>query len=162
MKKETIENKLNELLGLTEVVEEIKKVKRVSQGNIREISEDEIQEFRELQGITYFLQAPALFQSKVCKHCGAAFLVSRLYVAYCSWTCINKSIEDLMGCEWSRKDQDYEVIVAQVYEGNEPLWIRNLPKLKLALQKVTYSLESLIDSVPSTDENGTPSLLVRL
>lgn len=147
MKKETYANKLAALLGLTEVHQEVKQKKEARQGKIQGISEEEIQEFREFQGITYFLQAPALFQAKVCKHCGEHFLVSRLYVAYCSYTCIRKSLNEL-GLEW-RKGRDIETLINESYEGNEPIWIRDLPKLRAAL-------ETLVDAESSSPETLPP------
>lgn len=138
-KKDTYANKLAALLGLQEVKQETDKQKAARKGNTQGISEDEIQTFREAQGIIYFLQAPSLFQHKVCKHCGSDFLVSRLYVAYCSYTCIKKSLNE-QGLDW-RKGSDLEALAQdkQVYEGNEPIWIRNLPQLRLALEKLNSS-----------------------
>lgn len=135
-KKETYADKLARLLGLEAVKEETDKQKAARKGNTQGISEDEIQNFREAQGIIYFLQAPSLFQHKVCKHCGSDFLVSRLYVAYCSYTCIKKSLNE-QGLDW-RKGRDIEALAQdkQVYEGNEPIWIRNLPQLQSALRKL--------------------------
>ena len=141
MKQETRANKLNELLGITTKVEE---VKVRSTGKIVEISEEEIQNFRAAQGLIYFLKAPALFQAKACKHCGERYLVSRLYVAYCSYTCIRKSLSE-QGLEW-RKGHDLEqlAIDPQVYDGNEPLWIRD--PLLGQLEKIFYEVKALKDS----------------
>lgn len=150
-KKETYAQKLARLLGLEEVKESVEKEKAARKGNTQGISEDEIQSFRQAQGIIYYLQAPALFQHKVCKHCGADFLVSRLYVAYCSYTCINKSMEEAYGVSWKHKD-DIETAINQVYEGNEPLWIKNLPQLRSALEKL----------VNSTTESPSPSTSTHL
>lgn len=146
MKKATYENKLAELLGLTEVKQQIDEKKQARQGKIQGISEDEIQEFRVFQGITYFLQAPELFSYKVCKHCGEGYLVSRLYVAFCSYTCIRKSLNEL-GLEW-RKGNDIEVLIQESYDGQEPIWIRNLPKLKAALEYLTGAESSLTPPSP--------------
>lgn len=137
MKDETMQAKLMALLagGDTEKhekLEETKKQVNARKGKIHEISEDEIQTFREAQGITYFLRAPALFSRKTCKHCGESFLVSRLYVAYCSYTCIRKSLEE-DGFEW-RKGYDLDTIIKDVYDGNEPIWIRNVNNLQRCLQ----------------------------
>lgn len=122
MKESTRLNKLNELLGLTKKAEE---VKIRSTGKVVGITEEEIQEFREIQGLIYFLQAPALFTAKICPHCGEQFFVSRKYVAYCSYTCIQKSLAE-QGIQW-KKGQDLEALILdpQVYDGNEPLWIRS-------------------------------------
>lgn len=127
MKKETYQDKLNKLLGITDVANEIKAKQERKRGKIQGITEDEIQEFRSMQGIIYFLQAPELFTPKVCPHCGENFLVSRLYVKYCSYTCIRKSLNE-QGFEW-RKSHDIELLIKETYEGNEPLWIKNLPNL---------------------------------
>lgn len=138
----TAENKLNALLGLTEKVQE---VKTRSTGRIVGVTEKEIQEFREAQGLIYFLQAPALFTPKTCGHCGEAFLVSRKYVAYCSYTCIQKSLEE-KGVGW-RKGRDLEALAQdpQVYDGNEPLWIRS-HSLKRAHEILTSLLEKDSDT----------------
>lgn len=143
MKKETYLEKLNKLLGLEAKVEEIKVQNEAKKGKFVGVTEDEIQAFREAQGVIYFLQAPALFQSKVCKHCTHPFLVSRLYVAYCSYTCIRASLKE-MGFEWDKgKDieADHERMLEyindkEIYNGQEPIWVRNLSTLKAALQKL--------------------------
>lgn len=139
MKKDTYAKKLAELLGIEDVKQKVDEKKKQRQGIIEGITEEEIQGFREAQGIIYFLQAPALFQFKICKECGADFLVSRLYVAYCSYTCIKLNLNK-MGFEW-RKGNDIETLVAdpQTYNGNEPIWIRNLENLKAALEYLTSS-----------------------
>lgn len=143
VKKETYAAKLAALLGIEEKHEEYKAQEKIRKGNLTEVPEDKIQDFRQAQGITYFLQAPALFQPRVCKHCGASYLVSRMYVAYCSYTCIKASLNN-MGLEWRRGD-DIEALVESVYEGQEPIWIRNIEQLKLALERLTdlASKESL-------------------
>ncbi len=141
MKKETYAEKLNRMLGITAEVEVVKEKEKSRKGNIEGITEDEIQSFRAAQGILYFLQAPELFQAKVCPHCKASFLVSRLYVGYCSYTCIRKSLNE-QGFEW-RKGQDIESVINDVYEGNEPLWIKNLPLLKSKIdQAITLSQQA--------------------
>lgn len=136
MRKETIQNKLADLLGLTEFKVPIdKKGKpKVTHNAPVGVTEDEIQNFRAAQGIVYFLQAPELFSGKVCPHCGETFLVSRKYVAFCSYTCIEKDLES-KGIKWSRKG-DIESLVKEVYEGNEPLWIKNLDALQSILTSV--------------------------
>lgn len=140
MKKETTLDKLNAILGLTKQAEEVK-VK--ASGKTLGISEHEIQTWREIQGIIYYLHAPHLFQPKICKNCGTRFVVSRLYVAFCSYLCIKESLRK-MGIEWSRDREDYEILVtSNVYEGNEPIWIResNLLKLKGMLDEL-FKLET--------------------
>jgi hypothetical protein len=139
VRKETIQNKLAELLGLTEFVVEVdKKGKPKPKTNAPiGVSEDEIQNFRAAQGLTYFLQAPELFSAKTCPHCGEGFLVSRKYVAFCSYTCIEKDLE-AKGIKWSRKG-DIDSLIKDVYEGNEPIWIKNLE----ALQEVISSVVQL-------------------
>lgn len=142
MKKETTAKKLAALLGLTEVHEKVEEKKKQRQGIIEGITEEEIQNFREAQGIIYFLQAPALFQYKVCKECGADFFVSRLYVAFCSYSCIRNNLNK-MGFEW-KKGHDIEALIAdpEVYKGNEPVWITQLPSLRKALETITTLQES--------------------
>ena len=148
MKKETYANKLAELLGISEEKEKYEKQHAVRQGNLAEITEEQIQTFREAQGITYFLRAPALFQYKECKHCGAHYLVSRLYVAYCSYTCISKSMEEL-GITWSRKG-NIDALIHEVYDDQEPIWIRNIEQLESALEKLISSRESLSQSTTTS------------
>lgn len=139
MKVETKQERLNRLLGISEKVQELA---TRSTGKIFGITEDEIQEFREVQGLYYFLQAPALFTPKVCKHCGEPFLVSRKYVAFCSYTCIQKSLAE-QGIQW-RKGQDLEALAQdpQVYQGNEPLWIRRSKLLKIREMVLSMDLDS--------------------
>ena len=154
MKKRTkkpsaAEERLNKLLGLTAKAEE---VVSHSTGNFYGVTEDELQTFREAQGIIYFLQAPALFTPKVCKHCGANYLVSRMFVAFCSYTCIRKDLE-ARGFRWD-KGADIETVIMdpQVYDGNEPIWIRE-PQLLRALEVLKNLLETpkpLDEPTPST------------
>lgn len=166
MKNETMEAKLNAMLAKlnphkAEALVETKIKTEQRNGNIVGVTEDEIQDFRAAQGLVYFLQAPELFQAKVCKHCGAGYLVSRLYVAFCSYTCIRISLEE-QGFSW-RKGQDIEALIPDVYEGNEPIWVRNLPTLRIALEKLTSvgSPSSPVDTslpVKSTSSETTGSL----
>lgn len=140
MKKSTVENKLNELFGLTE---KAATVKVQATGRVVGVTEREIQNFREAQGLIYYLHAPALFTPKTCPHCGEKFMVSRKYVAYCSYTCIRMSLRE-QGIEW-KKDKDIEGLVnSDVYDGNEPIWIRqsNLTALKEALSTLLTHLEN--------------------
>lgn len=142
MRKETIQNKLADLLGLTEFKVEPPKKGAKSKPKTNSnapvgVSEEEIQNFRAAQGITYFLQAPELFTPKTCPHCGEGFLVSRKYVAFCSYTCIQKDLE-AKGINWSRSG-NIESLVKDVYEGNEPIWIKNLDALQEVLSRAMPS-----------------------
>lgn len=130
MKKETYEAKLAALLGLTPKLEEHKATKN----KVIAVTEDEIGKSREAQALLYFLQAPDLFQAKICPHCGEGFLVSRRFVKCCSYTCIAKELETV-GIKWSRLQEDgtfdiSEEFIKSVYEGNEPLWVRNLDVIR--------------------------------
>ena len=150
MKRETYANKLNELLGIAEKVEE-KKTR--STGKVVGITEEEIQESREAQGLMYFLAAPELFTSKICPHCKEPFVVSRKYVAYCSYTCIRASLAE-QGIKW-RKGEDLEALAndPQVFNGNEPIWVRkkSLEKLKVILENLSENLEGM--ELKSTSKN---------
>lgn len=145
MKRETQLDKLNALLGLTEKVEEVK-VKTT--GNVVGITEDSIQTWREIQGLIYFLQAPALFTPKVCKNCGTRFVVSRLYVAFCSYDCITESLRE-QGIEWV-KGSDLETLALdpQVYNGNEPLWVR---------QPILSRLREMLDELQKMETRSSPT-----
>lgn len=98
------------------------------------IEESEIDSFREAQGLLYFFAAPELFTPRVCKLCELPFLVSRKQVAYCSYVCLKKDLYDRLGVNWSRAT-DMELMVKQVYEGNEPLWVRNLNRVQEMLDR---------------------------
>lgn len=147
MKKETAEAKLNQLFG-DMFVKKVEEVKVKTTGRVVGITEEEIQEFREIQGILYFLQAPALFSYKVCGHCGADFFVSRKYVKYCSYTCMKLEFRK-QGFEW-RKGNDIEALVLdpQVYDGNEPIWIRS---------RALQSIREMVLSLPENINHGTKS-----
>ncbi len=135
MKEETRIRKMMEALGLSHKLEEHLEVKKNLNKPIA-VDESEIQSFRASQGIIYFLQAPELFTLKVCKHCEAEFLVSRKFVALCSFTCIKASLAEI-GIDWT-KDEDIEALVkSDVYEGNEPIWIRNIDRLREVLHDIT-------------------------
>ena len=146
------EEALNALLGLTTKAEE---VKSNSSGKFYGISESDIQEFREAQGFIYFLQAPALFTPKTCPHCGESFLVSRQFVAFCSYTCIRKDLE-ARGFRWD-KGHDIEELVndPEVYKGNEPIWIRS-PHLRKALEVLKNLLENSEEAPPTPLSPPTP------
>jgi hypothetical protein len=174
LKKATTVNKLAALLGITEDVvaksvhvkndpQVQKELKRKASSRIG-ISEDEIQDFRAAQGIVYFLQAPELFSPKVCPHCGESFLVSRQFVAFCSYTCIAKDLES-KGLKWE-KGKDIEALVTSVYEGNEPIWIKNIDRLREALDSGNFkeSLLSRINTHPmerSTEQAPTSSAVLQ-
>ena len=161
MKKETYANKLAKLLEqatgvkVTEIKKEHDEQQKIRKGNLVEVPESQIQSFREAQGLTYFLQAPALFQYKVCPHCNADFLVSRMFVAYCSYTCIEKSLAEV-GISWSRAGK-IDDMIREVYDGQEPLWIRNLDQLQSVLERLV-SYRSLKESQsPSMTSAQVPS-----
>lgn len=144
MKDETYKNKLLDLLGSVGVTVDPKIEKQVRSTTVKKVNlnldiavpEEEIQNFRSAQGIIYFLQAPELFTAKICKHCKETFLVSRKFIGFCSYTCIEKSLNE-MGFDWV-KGQDLEALAQdpQVYNGNEPIWIRNLDKLKSIINNI--------------------------
>lgn len=140
-------NALNALLGITEKVAE---VQTRTTGRIVGVTEAEIQEFREGQGLIYYLLAPELFTPRVCANpdCGEPFLVSRKHVSYCSYSCINTSLNK-MGLKF-HKGNDLETLAQdpQVYNGNEPIWIRQ-PSLIKALE----TLQTLLE--PFKQEDGT-------
>lgn len=146
MKRETQLDKLNALLGINKEV--VQEVKAKTTGNTVGITEDNIQKWRELQGIVYFLQAPALFQPKSCANCGTKFVVSRLFVSCCSYDCITESLRK-QGIEWSKgSDLEALTIDPQVYNGNEPIWIR-----QPTLSRLQEILASLLN--PETDSSQT-------
>lgn len=142
MKRETVQNKLAALLGLNEFIVDPKTGKSQKESrNLNRpvgITEDEIQEFRAIQGVIYFLQAPELFSAKTCPHCGEQFLVSRQFVAFCSYTCIKKDLES-KGLGWSKGDDIELLVKSDVYEGNEPIWIKNLDRLRAILSQENFS-----------------------
>jgi endogenous inhibitor of DNA gyrase (YacG/DUF329 family) len=150
MKVETAAEKLNKLLGIDpDIIERDKRRQAALEaqrtGRLQGISEAEIQKFREMQGIIYFLQAPELFHLKKCPNCQTPFMVSRLFVAFCSYECIRESLRHILGGEWEKiKDLESLAVDPQVWNGNEPIWIRNLPKLKMVLESlVNLNLEDL-------------------
>lgn len=132
MKRETTAAKMAKLLGLEHKVPEKLKPQTEKKKNYGfvPVNEDELQHFRAAQGLYYFFQAPELFTAKICKHCGESFLVSRKFVAFCSYTCIEKDLESI-GIKW-RKGQDFEALALdpEVYAGNEPIWVRNLDRIQ--------------------------------
>lgn len=143
MKKETYQEKLAKLLGLETVHQQVKEEEKTRVGNIQGVSEEKIQSFREAQGIIYFLQAPALFHSRTCLQCNIPFMVSRLNVAYCSYLCISESLAEI-GIDWNPGEKEIEAKVTSAYEGNEPIWIRNLDSLRKALEVLSEAAESSV------------------
>lgn len=139
MKPETKLRKMMEALGLADKLEEHVEVKKNLNRPVA-VDESKIQSFRAMQGVSYFLQAPELFTLKVCKHCGGEFLVSREFVACCSYTCIKNDLAEI-GINWT-KDEDIEALVKTVYEGNEPIWVRNIESLTRALTALTSHREN--------------------
>jgi hypothetical protein len=137
VKKETYANKLAELLGIQDVVDTSaysdkpigKRSKRFAG-----LSESEITKYREGTALYYFFQAPELFQPRICAHCEAPFLVSRHQVALCSYDCLEREIEKIAGVKWSRHG-DMELMVKEVYDGNEPLIIKNLDRINKVLDQ---------------------------
>lgn len=149
MKKETVEQKFNRMLGIKDEV--VQEIKAKTTGRVVGISEEEIQNFRAAQGLLYFFKAPELFSYKICPHCKEDFFVSRKYVAYCSYTCISKSLEEVTGVEW-RKGQDIEgLVLSPIYEGNEPIWLTG---------RLLKKLQEMVSTLPSNlDENALPQQL---
>lgn len=165
MKQETMAAKMAALLGLDEDVQhnfaEKPKNKTLSP-QMRAIQEEEIQQFRALEGIIYFLQAPELFTPKICKWCKEGFIVSRRNVAHCSMTCLKHSIEDLTGSTYSKSETDMEEIVADVWNGNEPLIVKNLDRIKKIINAMPVPNVDALNPVPQLtnpittgDNNGT-------
>ena len=149
MKQETRLSKLAELLGIkTEVEVHVEKAN--NRNKFIEVPEETIQDFRAAQGIIYFLQAPELFSMKICKwrECQQPFAVSRQFVAYCSYTCIKDSLAEI-GIDWNRgslTDADkIEMMINGVYEGQEPIWIR-----EPILSRVRSVLNTLPDEASSS------------
>jgi hypothetical protein len=145
-KKETYANKLNELLGIKEIVEQIEEKREINRGNLRAVEDHEIETYRAVEGLIYYLQAPRLFSPRICKQCEAPFLVSRLHVAFCSYECLRHNLNNI-GIEW-RKGQDIEALALspQVFDGNEPLWVRNLETLQNVLMDLSEQITTLLES----------------
>jgi hypothetical protein len=155
MKEETRLAKLAELLGIkTEV--EVHIEKKSNRNKVIEISEEEIQEFRAVQGVVYFLRAPELFKARLCswRECGQPFAVSRQFVSVCSYTCLKDSLADL-GIDWNRDgNTDAEKILLTidgVWEGQEPLWIREplLSRVRSVLNSLPDDASSQVTTSPS-------------
>lgn len=145
MRKETMHNKLMELLGLEDrKIEVDQRGRAVSKKNDAPlgVSDEELDSYREAQAVVYFLRAPELFSHKVCPHCGENFLISRQFVAFCSYTCIYKDLES-KGIIWSAKSKHRfeidEEFVKEKLEGNEPLWIR---------QDMIERIQAVVNSTP--------------
>lgn len=146
MRRETMMNKLADILGLEELKVPVDKKGRKVEKKLDApvgISEAELDSYREAQAISYFFKAPELFTSKTCPHCGEVFLVSRQFVAFCSYTCIYKDLQE-KGIEWSRKTKDGfdidKTYIDRILEGNEPLWIR-----KTGIE----TIRKVLDAVPA-------------
>lgn len=137
MKQETIANKLAKLLKIEDKVDTTAySDKPVSKRSKRfaGIPEEEIQTYREGQALILFFQAPELYTPKICKHCGTSFLVSRHQVSYCSYDCVERECLKITGVKWTRK-KDMELMVKEVWEGNEPLIIRNIDRIRKVLDE---------------------------
>lgn len=150
MKEETRLAKLAELLGIkTEV--EVHVEKKNNRNKFIEVPESEIQEFRAMQGVIYFLQAPELFTMQICKwrECQQPFAVSRQFVAFCSYTCIKDDLAD-RGIDWNRNgktDTDrIEEKINGIWEGQEPIWIREpqLSRIRSVLATLPDDALSLV------------------
>lgn len=154
MKAETRAAKLAALLGISEVVE-----KHVEKKNNRnkfvEVPEDKIQDFRAAQGLIYFLQAPELFKMRLCswRECQQPFAVSRQFVSVCSYTCLKDSLADI-GIDWNRDGtsdrEKIEMTIDGIWEGQEPLWIRE-PMLTRLQERL-----SLLSTEQSTKSSLVP------
>lgn len=155
--KSLAEKRMLEALGLTEEKEKVEaKKQKAKSSKIQGVSEEEIQEFRAAQAVVYFLQAPELFTPKVCKHCEAVFVVSRRDVAFCSYTCIKASLKEL-GIEWRRGialEVAIEEAIKHVYDGNEPLWIKNVDRLRKVLNKLSSETTSNKEPPTTIKENS--------
>lgn len=59
-------------------------------------------------------------------------MVSRRNVAHCSMTCLQKEIEAITGMPYTKAD-DMDYIVTKVWDGNEPLIVKNLDRIRKQL-----------------------------
>lgn len=143
---------MNELLGITEIAEKIiEKKQRVQRGVLDDLPEELIQEFRTLQGVILYLKAPKLFTSYIChwEECKQPFMVTRRHIVYCSWECMRNGIQSY-GFDWEKGagiEFDEAKMLALIedrglFAGQEPIWIRDLDILKVALQKLIDTVES--------------------
>ena len=159
MKQSTAEQKLMELLGIKDVEpshaepEKPKARAKAKPGDsnayaFTAVEEVEIQSFRAIQGFLYYLQAPKLFTYLKCRECHEPFMVSRRNVAFCSYNCIAKNCES-QGFVWNKGMLDLEVMVndTQLYNGNEPIWIRQP-------EKVLDALITMFELVERDNKNG--------
>lgn len=157
MKQETMANKMAALLGIdtskvSHSFTEKPRNPRLSPA-MEAVQEHEIQTFRAVQGIIYFLQAPELFTPKTCKQCGDGYLVSRRNVGHCSYSCLRKSIKEITGQEWTR-GHDFDVIIKEVWDDNEPIWIKNLDRIRAVLDSVPIHDVNSITPVPEVVTYG--------
>ena len=121
MKKETYANKLAKMLGLETLAPEPSTKKTVgAKPNYTGIEFSQIEHYREATALSLFLQAPALFSPATCKHCNEPFLVSRHFVAFCSYGCLKADLYEL-GIEWHPEARIDEAYVRRVWDDNEPL-----------------------------------------
>jgi hypothetical protein len=144
MRKETYENKLVELLGLHHLKKpEPEQPKQQKRGRGKKsvlpvgVTLDEIESYRGAQALDLFLQAPELFSARHCKRekCQEPFLVSRQLVAFCSYTCMKKDLEERYGIEWSPTNEINEQFIRRQWNGNEPLIVP--PAAVKLLQELT-------------------------
>ena len=154
MKKDTYLKKMAELLGVEvseDKIETYREEKEVKKKNnkFNAIREEEINSFRARQGLIYFFLAPELFSARVCKECGAPFLVSRHQVAYCSITCLNLWALNNFGFQWNRLN-NIELAVKEVWEGNEPLWVNNLDAIQNVIDQAR-ELDKPTDTKTTTE-----------
>ena len=150
MKAETAEQRLAALLGLSDKFQpkDPKKKTTNSPTNIA-IEEADLQKQRRIEGVYYFLQAPDLFSTRVCKNCHEPFLVSRRNVAHCSYTCLKSSLLKL-GIEWTR-DGDYIELAKDVWDNNEPLIITKVDQIQTILNKIKTA--TVLDTVTDDPES---------
>src|SRR5687768_14812927 len=118
MKAETVQRKLNELLGIQDKIEAIEVAKQAEHAKLVAVEEHEIPFFRAKQGLLYFLKAPELFTIRTCANCGEAYAVSRKHVAYCGYPCMSEGIRK-WGLRWD-KGNNLEALALdpEVFDGN--------------------------------------------
>ncbi len=157
----TAEQKLAELLGIkTDEVPlthaEEPKRKRAKPGDQRSyaftaVGHQEIDNERNLQGFLYYLRAPELFTYLKCRECHEPFMVSRRFIAFCSYGCMIKNCRD-QGYEWTKGQGDAEVVIKEVFENNEPIWINNPNQMLAVFERTLDIMQQQIDYGPQYTE----------
>ena len=86
---------------------------------------------RQLEAVLIFLERPAKFTKKLCKHCGESFGTNYRYVSYCSDNCRAKALQSQTGIRYDFSKPQEHRWGSELFPKEPPLLIPHSALLAL-------------------------------